>query len=107
MWPKEVSLVRLGINVTQDTAQRVSIPRSAHGREGHRLRLVLHDVEAALLKMIRHAGEISEMPRQHRAEGGAESPHLRQKIKKKRVLERRGNITGPLPICSDFHIILV
>lgn len=78
MQPKEVSLVWSGVNVTQDATQWVSIPCSTHGRKGYRLRLVLHYVEVAYLKMIRHAGEIGEMPRQHRVEGSAESPNLQQ-----------------------------
>lgn len=72
---REVSLVWSGVNVTQDATQRLSVSCSTHGREGYGFCLVLHYVEVALLKMVRHAGEIGETPRQHWAEGGAESPH--------------------------------
>lgn len=71
-------MVWSGVNVTQDATQRLSVSCSAHGRKGYRLSLVLHCVELALLKMVGHAGQISETPRQHWAEGSAESPHLQK-----------------------------
>lgn len=80
MQPKEISFVWSGVNVTKDTTQRVNVSGSAHGGKGHGLRFVLHRVEAALLQMVRHAGQIAEMPRSHRAEGSAETPHLQQGI---------------------------
>lgn len=67
-----------GVDVTQHAAQRLNAPGGAHGREGHGLRLVLHRVEAARPQVVRHAGDVAEVPRSHRAEGGAESPHLRR-----------------------------
>jgi len=80
---RAVIFVSSGVDVTEDATQRVSISGSAHGRKGHRLRLVLHVVEVALLKMVRHAGEIGETPRQHRAESSAEAPHLSENKEKR------------------------
>lgn len=42
--------------------QRVAVSWRVHGGEGHRLRLVLHVVEGALLEVVRHAGEVGETP---------------------------------------------
>lgn len=73
--------VRSGVDVTQHAAQRLNAPGGAHGWEGHGLRLVLHRVEAARPQVVRHAGDVAEVPRSHGAEGGAESPHLRREEK--------------------------
>lgn len=82
MQPKQISFVWSGVNVTKDTAQWVNVSGGAHGGKGHRLRFVLHRVEAAPLQVVRHAGQIAEMPRSHGAEGSAETPHLQQGITK-------------------------
>lgn len=37
---------------------------------------MLRCVEGALLKMVRHAGDVSKTPQFHWAEGSGESPHF-------------------------------
>lgn len=49
---------------------------------------MLHCVEVALLEVVRHAGEISVTPFQHRAEGSAESPHLQKHLEKKKGVQK-------------------